>query len=552
MCILRKGFVAGMERIGADIRKLVDYGIRTGLVPAEDEIFTVNRLLELFGLEEPEEAEGGEECAGGNAAADRDSEGAGGSENSGYAANPEIRENSGCADGALGAELEGILGRMCDYAFEKGLIGENGVVYRDLFDTKIMGMLMPRPSEVIRKFRELYETESPVAATDFYYKISCDSDYIRRYRIARDIKWIVPTKYGDLDITINLSKPEKDPKAIAAARNARQSGYPKCLLCPENEGYAGRINHPARQNHRIIPVTLDGSRWGFQYSPYVYYNEHCIVFNFRHVPMKIDHAAFCRLFDFVRQFPHYFVGSNADLPIVGGSILSHDHFQGGRYEFAMAKAPVERRFTVKGFEDIAAGVVNWPTSVIRLNGPDSGRIIALADKILGKWREYTDEDAFVYAYTDNEPHNTITPIARKRGENFELDLVLRNNITTEEHPLGVYHPHAKLHHIKKENIGLIEVMGLAVLPARLKEEMGRLKAAILSGADLHADELLGKHALWVEEFSAKYEKIDASNIDEIIEKEIGLVFMEVLEDAGVYKRTPEGQAAFDRFIESIA
>jgi len=541
-----------MERIGADIRKLVDYGIRTGLVPAEDEIFTVNRLLELFGLEEPEEAEGGEECAGGNAAADRDSEGAGGSENSGYAANPEIRENSGCADGALGAELEGILGRMCDYAFEKGLIGENGVVYRDLFDTKIMGMLMPRPSEVIRKFRELYETESPVAATDFYYKISCDSDYIRRYRIARDIKWIVPTKYGDLDITINLSKPEKDPKAIAAARNARQSGYPKCLLCPENEGYAGRINHPARQNHRIIPVTLDGSRWGFQYSPYVYYNEHCIVFNFRHVPMKIDHAAFCRLFDFVRQFPHYFVGSNADLPIVGGSILSHDHFQGGRYEFAMAKAPVERRFTVKGFEDIAAGVVNWPMSVIRLNGPDSGRIIALADKILGKWREYTDEDAFVYAYTDNEPHNTITPIARKRGENFELDLVLRNNITTEEHPLGVYHPHAKLHHIKKENIGLIEVMGLAVLPARLKEEMWRLKAAILSGADLHADELLGKHALWVEEFSAKYEKIDASNIDEIIEKEIGLVFMEVLEDAGVYKRTPEGQAAFDRFIESIA
>ena len=297
---------------------------------------------------------------------------------------------------------------------------------------------------------------------------------------------------------------------------------------------------------------LDGSRWGFQYSPYVYYNEHCIVFNFRHVPMKIDHAAFCRLFDFVRQFPHYFVGSNADLPIVGGSILSHDHFQGGRYEFAMAKAPVERRFTVKGFEDIAAGVVNWPMSVIRLNGPDSGRIIALADKILGKWREYTDEDAFVYAYTDNEPHNTITPIARKRGENFELDLVLRNNITTEEHPLGVYHPHAKLHHIKKENIGLIEVMGLAVLPARLKEEMWRLKAAILSGADLHADELLGKHALWVEEFSAKYEKIDASNIDEIIEKEIGLVFMEVLEDAGVYKRTPEGQAAFDRFIESIA
>ena len=551
MCILRKGFVAGMERIGADIRKLVDYGIRTGLVPAEDEIFTVNRLLELFGLEEPEEAEGGEECAGGNAAADRDSEGAGGSENSGYAANPEIRENSGCADGALGAELEGILGRMCDYAFEKGLIGENGVVYRDLFDTKIMGMLMPRPSEVIRKFRELYETESPVAATDFYYKISCDSDYIRRYRIARDIKWIVPTKYGDLDITINLSKPEKDPKAIAAARNARQSGYPKCLLCRENEGYAGRVNHPARQNHRIIPVTINGSQWGFQYSPYVYYNEHCIVFNYQHVPMKIDHAAFCKLFDFVKQFPHYFVGSNADLPIVGGSILSHDHFQGGHYEFAMARAKVERRFTAEGFEDVAAGVVNWPMSVIRLNGKDSDRVIALADRILEKWREYTDESAFVYAYTDGEPHNTITPIARKRGEDFELDLVLRNNITTEEHPLGVYHPHARLHHIKKENIGLIEVMGLAVLPARLKEEMARLKEAILTGADLRSDQVLAKHADWVEEFSPKYGKIDASNIDGIIEKEIGLVFMEVLEDAGVYKRTPEGQAAFDRFLQSL-
>ena len=550
MCILRKGFVAGMERIGADIRKLVDYGIRTGLVPAEDEIFTVNRLLELFGLEEPEEAEGGEECAGGNAAVDRDSEGAGGSENSGYAANPEIRENSGCVDGALGAELEGILGRMCDYAFEKGLIAENGVVYRDLFDTKIMGMLMPRPSEVIRKFRELYETESPVDATDFYYKISRDSDYIRRYRIARDIKWIVPTKYGDLDITINLSKPEKDPKAIAAARNARQSGYPKCLLCPENEGYAGRINHPARQNHRIIPVMLDGSRWGFQYSPYVYYNEHCIVFNFRHVPMKIDHAAFCRLFDFVRQFPHYFVGSNADLPIVGGSILSHDHFQGGRYEFAMAKAPVERRFTVKGFEDIAAGVVNWPMSVIRLNGPDSGRIIALADKILGKWREYTDEDAFVYAYTDNEPHNTITPIARKRGENFELDLVLRNNITTEEHPLGVYHPHAKLHHIKKENIGLIEVMGLAVLPARLKGELAALAGALAAGADLRAAEETAKHADWAEELQSRY-RFTPENGMSILQEEVGKVFAQVLEHAGVYKCTPEGRAAFRRFAASL-
>ncbi len=513
-----------MERIESDIRKLVSYGIRTGLVPKEDEIFTINRLLELFGLDELTDPGEDGRCSA---------------------------ASQGEAAANQAGELEEILNRMCDYAYENGLIAEDGVVYRDLFDTKIMGLLMPRPSEVIRRFRELYENESPRAATDYYYKISQDSDYIRRYRIARDMKWIAPTRYGDLDITINLSKPEKDPKAIAAARNAKQSGYPKCLLCRENEGYAGRVNHPARQNHRIIPVTINGSQWGFQYSPYVYYNEHCIVFNFRHVPMKIDHAAFCKLFDFVKQFPHYFVGSNADLPIVGGSILSHDHFQGGHYEFAMAKASVERRFIVEGFEDVTAGVVNWPMSVIRLNGPDAGRIIALADRILEKWREYTDEDAFVYAYTDGEPHNTITPIARKRGENFELDLVLRNNITTEEHPLGVYHPHARLHHIKKENIGLIEVMGLAVLPARLKGEMALLKEAILTGADLRADEVLAKHADWVEEFAPKYDKIDASNIDGIVEKEIGLVFMEVLEDAGVYKRTPEGQAAFDRFIESL-
>ncbi len=501
--------------IQKDIRVLVNYGIKTGLVPKEDEVYTANRLLELFGLDELEAAEE-------------------------TAQEPE-GENS----------LEEVLGRMCDYAFERGILSENSVVYRDLFDTKIMGLLMPRPSEVIGRFHELYETESPVAATEYYYKLSQDSDYIRRYRICKDMKWIAPTKYGDLDITINLSKPEKDPKAIAAAKNAKQSGYPKCLLCRENEGYAGRVNHPARQNHRIIPVTINGSQWGFQYSPYVYYNEHCIVFNFQHVPMKIDRAAFCKLFDFVKQFPHYFVGSNADLPIVGGSILSHDHFQGGHYEFAMAKASVERQFTVTGYEDVAAGVVKWPMSVIRLSGPDTERMIALAYVILNKWRVYTDEQAFIYAVTDGEPHNTITPIARKRGENYELDLVLRNNITTEEHPLGVYHPHAKLHHIKKENIGLIEVMGLAVLPARLKDEMAKLKAAILSGANLQEDAELEKHADWVKEFMPKYDKIDESNIDSIIEAEIGLVFMEVLEDAGVYKRTPEGQAAFDRFIHEL-
>lgn len=493
-----------------DIRQLVAYGRKTGLVPCEDEIYTTNRLLELFELDEPEESSG------------------------------EQTED----------ELENILGRMLDYAYEKGILKENGVVYRDLLDTKIMSILLPRPSEVIKTFWDSYK-ESPGKATDFYYKFSCDSDYIRRYRIKKDMKWTASTEYGDLDITINLSKPEKDPKAIAAAKSAKQSGYPKCLLCRENEGYAGRVNHPARQNHRIIPVTIQGESWGFQYSPYVYYNEHCIVFNSRHIPMKIDHDTFCKLFDFVKQFPHYFVGSNADLPIVGGSILSHDHFQGGHYEFAMAKAPVERSFTVKDFSDVEAGIVKWPMSVIRLRGKEIERIIALADVILEKWRSYTDEEVFIFARTDGEPHNTITPIARKRGENYELDLVLRNNITTEEHPLGVYHPHAKLHHIKKENIGLIEVMGLAVLPARLKEEMGALKEAILTGADIRSDELLNKHADWVEEFKVKYDRIDESNIDDILQKEIGLVFMQVLEDAGVYKRTPDGQRAFERFTSVL-
>ena len=503
--------------IQKDIRRLVAYSLKTGLVAKEDEIYTTNRLLELFELDELE---------------DLDEQGL---------AEVEKTETE---------DLEDILGGLLDYAYEKGILKENGVVYRDLFDTKIMSLLMPRPGEVIKTFRELYEKD-PVEATDYYYKFSRDSDYIRRYRIAKDMKWIAETEYGDLDITINLSKPEKDPKAIAAARTAKQSGYPKCLLCRENEGYAGRVNHPARQNHRIIPVTIQGDTWGFQYSPYVYYNEHCIVFNGQHVPMKIDRNAFCKLFDFVKQFPHYFVGSNADLPIVGGSILSHDHFQGGNYEFAMAKAPVERSFTIKGFEDVEAGIVRWPMSVIRLKGTDTERIIDLADVILHHWRGYTDEAAFVYAETEGEPHNTITPIARRRGECFELDLVLRNNITTEEHPLGVYHPHAKLHHIKKENIGLIEVMGLAVLPARLKGEMEELKEAMLAGRNLREDELLKKHADWVEEFSGKYERIDESNIDDILHHEIGLVFMEVLTDSGVYKRNEEGQKAFDRFIASV-
>ncbi len=444
-----------VQRIGQDIKKLTAYGLQTGLIEKEDKIYTINRLLELFELDELENED------------------------------EEVSMET--------EELEEMLGRMMDYAVEKGIMKEDGIVYRDLFDTKIMSMLVSRPSEVIRRFWDFYG-ESPEKATDFYYKFSQDTDYIRRYRISKDQKWTADTKYGELDITINLSKPEKDPKAIAAAKDAKQGGYPKCLLCVENEGYAGRVNHPARQNHRVIPVEINGSKWGFQYSPYVYYNEHCIVFNSEHIPMKIEHDTFCKLFDFVKQFPHYFVGSNADLPIVGGSILSHDHFQGGHYEFAMAKAEVEKAFTVKGFEDVEAGIVKWPMSVIRIASEDSGRLVALADKILEKWRGYTDEDAFIYAYTDGEPHNTITPIARKRKDKYELDLVLRNNITTEEHPLGVYHPHAKLHHIKKENIGLIEVMGLAVLPARLKGEMDKLADAILAGKDIRKDEMLEKHA----------------------------------------------------------
>ncbi|EOS30201.1 galactose-1-phosphate uridylyltransferase [Lachnospiraceae bacterium 28-4] len=504
-----------VQRIGQDIKKLTAYGLQTGLIEKEDKIYTINRLLELFELDELENED------------------------------EEVSMET--------EELEETLGRMMDYAVEKGIMKEDGIVYRDLFDTKIMSMLVSRPSEVIRRFWDFYG-ESPEKATDFYYKFSQDTDYIRRYRISKDQKWTADTKYGELDITINLSKPEKDPKAIAAAKNAKQGGYPKCLLCVENEGYAGRVNHPARQNHRVIPVEINGSKWGFQYSPYVYYNEHCIVFNSEHIPMKIEHDTFCKLFDFVKQFPHYFVGSNADLPIVGGSILSHDHFQGGHYEFAMAKAEVEKAFTVKGFEDVEAGIVKWPMSVIRIASEDSGRLVALADKILEKWRGYTDEDAFIYAYTDGEPHNTITPIARKRKDKYELDLVLRNNITTEEHPLGVYHPHAKLHHIKKENIGLIEVMGLAVLPARLKGEMDKLADAILAGKDIRKDEMLEKHADWVDEFLPKYEPESRADKDEImrmLHKEIGYVFMQVLEDSGVYKRTEEGRAAFERFLNVI-
>ncbi len=493
--------------IDKSIRKLVCYGLEKNLFMPRDEIYVTNLLLDALCL-----------------------------------------DSYDCDEVFTNVDLEETLKELLDYACDKGII-EDSIVYRDLFDTKLMGLMMPRPSEVTDKFYDLYKN-SPEAATDYYYNLSCDSDYIRRYRIKKDMKWTAETEYGTLDITVNLSKPEKDPKAIAAAKNAPQSGYPKCLLCKECEGYAGRVNFPARQNHRVIPITINDSAWCFQYSPYVYYNEHCIVFNSEHTPMAINRATFRKLFDFVKQFPHYFVGSNADLPIVGGSILSHDHFQGGHYTFAMAKAPVEHTLSFDGFADVNAGIVKWPMSVIRLSGKDTDRIIELADKILVNWRAYTDESAFIFAETDGEPHNTITPIARKNGDMFELDLVLRNNITTEEHPMGVYHPHAELHHIKKENIGLIEVMGLAVLPARLKDEIALLCDAVRDGRDIRGDEVLSKHADWVDEIKARRE-INGDNAMTVFCEEIGIVFAKVLEHAGVFARNEQGLAAFKRFAESV-
>lgn len=489
------------------IEKLVQYGIEKSLITETDRIYAINQILEVLHLEEFEAA--------------------------------ETSDGNVC--------LEEILRELLDYAVRQGII-EDGVDYRDLFDARLMDCLMPRPSEVKAKFWNLYEKEGCEAATDYFYTLSQDSDYIRRYRVCKDQKWITATIYGDLDITINLSKPEKDPRAIAAAKLAKQSGYPKCLLCMENEGYAGRLNHPARNNHRIIRITVNNSQWGFQYSPYVYYNEHCIVFNGQHTPMKIERATFVKLFDFVKLFPHYFLGSNADLPIVGGSILSHDHFQGGHYTFAMAKAPMERSFIMPGFEDVEAGIVHWPMSVVRLRGKDSDRLIELGDCVLQAWRDYSDEEAFIYRETEGEPHNTITPIARKQGDLFELDLVLRNNITTEEFPMGVYHPHQDLHHIKKENIGLIEVMGLAVLPSRLKEELGLLGQYLVAGKEVRGHEQLEKHGDWVEQFKGNYEAFTEDNIEGILQEEVGKVFAKVLEDAGVYKCTPQGRGDFAKFL----
>ena len=492
-------------KIETCIDSLVCYAMNRGLAQPEDHIYLTNRLLEALALDD-------------------------------YTPSQE----------ELSEDLEQILAAVLDYACANGLCDDN-ITARDLFDTKIMGLLTPMPREVIRTFREKY-AESPEQATDWYYRFSQDTDYIRTYRIARDMRWKYESEYGLLDITVNLSKPEKDPKAIAAAKNAPQSAYPKCQLCAENEGYAGRMNHPARQNHRIIPITVVGEPWCLQYSPYVYYNEHCIVFNSQHIPMKIDRSAFEKLLSFTAAFPHYFVGSNADLPIVGGSILSHEHFQGGRYTFAMETAPIREEVAFAGFEDVHAGIVAWPMSVIRLRGADPVRIADLAEKILNAWRGYSDETVGVVAFSDGEPHNTITPIARRRGADYELDLVLRCNITTEEYPLGVFHPHSDKHHIKKENIGLIEVMGLAVLPSRLKKELSDLAIALAEGQPLTGE--LEKHAVWASELKTRY-SFAAENALEILLQETGRVFAGVLEDAGVYKNDEQGREAFRRFVAAV-
>ena len=493
-----------------EIKKLVTYGLKHQLIMPEDETYTINQYLEVFRLDEYDD--------------------------------PDIEGEE--------IVLPEILDKLIDAAYDRYIIKSDDIITRDLFDTKLMGIMTPKPSQVIKEFRELYK-ESPEKATEFFYKFSQDTNYIRKDRVKKDMKWKVNSPYGEIDITINLSKPEKDPKAIAAAKNVKQSAYPKCQLCMENEGYAGRMNHPARQNHRIMPIVINDSKWGFQYSPYVYYNEHCIVFNGQHTPMKIDRQAFIKLFDFVKQFPHYFLGSNADLPIVGGSILTHDHFQGGHYEFAMERAEMEKEFVIPGYEDVKAGIVHWPLSVIRIQSKDEKRLIDLADYILKKWRGYTDEEAYIFAETDGEPHNTITPIARKKGDVYELDLTLRNNITTEECPLGLYHPHNEYHHIKKENIGLIEVMGLAVLPSRLKAEMEHLSECLIKKEEVGQYEDLKKHEAWVNEIKAKYEDINAENVMDILKEEIGQVFVKVLEDAGVYKCNEEGRTAFGRFISIL-
>lgn len=495
--------------IDTAIHELADYGVRTGLIPESERLYATNLILDLMHQDSIEDAE-----------------------------LPETPR-----------ELHEILEDLLDEAVKRGLV-EDSVTFRDLFDSRLMNTLTPRPAQVQEKFAALY-AEDPKKATDWFYNLSKNSNYIRQDRIVKDKHWTSETPYGEIELSINLSKPEKDPKAIAAARLKASSSYPKCQLCFENEGYAGRADHPGRSNHRIIPITVNNTPWGFQYSPYVYFNEHCIVLNSKHEPMIMNRAAFQKLFDFVEQFPHYFLGSNADLPIVGGSILTHDHFQGGHHDFPMARAELEFEFPIEGHENVKAGVVNWPMSVIRLQGADKEELIDLADHILTTWRNYTDEDALILAETDGVPHNTITPIVRRVGDEYQIDLVLRNNLTTDEFPMGVYHPHPQWHHIKKENIGLIEVMGLAILPARLKKELEDLKKVILEKGDVRAIPELEKHADWADELVEKYPDLNEENIDDIINQEVGTIFSHVLEDAGVYKTTPEGREAFRRFIAAL-
>jgi len=500
-----------MEKLSLQISRLVNYGLQRGLIAQEDKAYAANRMLALLGLREFE---------------------------------PQPVEEE------LHTPVEP-LEALCQYAAEQGIIDPDTRDGRDQFDTELMNCLMPRPSQVVKEFYSLYDQDKE-AATDYYYDLARSSNYIRVDRVEKDKMWTAPTPYGDLVITINLSKPEKDPKAIAAAKNAPQSGYPKCALCRENEGYLGSANQAARGNHRLIPLTLGGEDWFLQYSPYVYYNEHCIVLSGEHRPMKVSRQSISRLLEFVTFLPHYFVGSNADLPIVGGSILTHDHFQGGRYEFPMAKAPVREKVSFAGFEDVEAGIVNWPMSVIRLRGSDRERLVDLADKILAAWREYSDESADILAYTGDTPHNTITPIARRRGEDYELDLVLRNNRTTEEHPLGLFHPHAEYHNIKKENIGLIEVMGLAILPARLLAETALLEKALKDptrSEEIMARPEMEKHQAWFEELKAA--GAGEGDTQRKIQESIGATFGKILGNAGVYKDTEEGRAAFRRFCDTL-
>ena len=494
--------------IDKNIKRLVQYGIDNNLIPECERIYSTNMLLEVFGKED--------------------------------FSDPDVEYN---------LTLDEILGNLLDAAVKLNII-EDSVTYRDLFDTKIMNCITPRPGQVISTFFEKYE-KSPEEATNFYYNFSTKTNYIRKSRIEKNKNWKYQCEYGNLDITINLSKPEKDPKAIAAAKNVKASSYPKCALCIENEGYAGRVNHPARQNHIVIPLTLNNSKWGFQYSPYVYYNEHCIVFNGEHTPMKIEKSTFVKLFDFVKMFPHYFLGSNADLPIVGGSILTHDHFQGGNYTFAMANAPIIKEFSVGDFHDVKCGILKWPISVIRLESENLDSLINLGNHILEVWRNYSDEEYFIFSETDGTPHNTVTLIARIKDGKYQVDIALRNNITTKEHPLGVFHPHENLHHIKKENIGLIELMGLAGLPARLNKEMDILSDYILNNKDIRSNEEIRKHADWAYNFIPKYESITKDNINEILQQEIGKTFVKVLEDAGVYKCTPDGMKGFMKFIQQL-